>query len=138
RARSGEGAVTSQAALVKSSAGVALGQLLPSLWHEWLLAYAPVSVLWPFAKRHWPLVAVPWLVYQTGSFVVLQRIDEHGTYMVPLVLPAAFVALQVLRGRTVWLPGPPAAGGAPPPDPPRGPAPPRPPAPAPVRPPSAA
>lgn len=111
RVAAGHSVVGSQASLVRDFGGLDWQQLGPSLWHEWLHAFAPISVLWlwpllrgPLERRRLALVvALPWLVYQTGSFLVLRFIDEHGTYMIPLVLPAAYVAQVVLPGRTVWI-----------------------------------
>ena len=85
-----------------------LAELFSDLWFEWFLAFLPVSLLCWCAFRDparrlqtlWLLVSV--LGYVLMSWVLVPGMYERGAYLLPLVYPAARLALSV-RLRWLWI-----------------------------------
>ena len=85
-----------------------LHTLGPTVWREWMQAYAPHSLLLFLAfgvrrlRRVATLVAVVLLGYLGVAVVLVHAItDERGAYLLPLALPAALIALALLP-RRAW------------------------------------
>jgi hypothetical protein len=99
------GAVETAAEHVEDERKRATG-LLTTLWAEWLLPCFPVSVAWLLVWRRatdrWVQLVflICLVVYLVVSNLLLQNFIEHGTYMLPLVLPAAWMSVRAIP--TSW------------------------------------
>ncbi|MEM7202242.1 MAG: hypothetical protein AAF628_18375 [Planctomycetota bacterium] len=82
----------------------AIGHPAGTVWREWLLPFFPVSLLWLAAWRGGRArcltvalgLSLP--VYVGVSWGLLGDIDEEGAYLLPLALPAVWLARTALRG----------------------------------------
>ena len=76
-------------------------RLLPVLWREWLLPFFPVSLLVVFAlaRRRWRVEAALLLLtlvpYVLTCVLLLQEAPEKGAYLLPWILPASLLALEM-------------------------------------------
>jgi hypothetical protein len=85
--------------------------LWPTIWIEWIVSYAPISLLWLAALavprlRGLALLLVPALAaYVFASVVLIHAVtDERGAYLLPLLLPMAALSLGALPRRAwPWL-----------------------------------
>ena len=109
RARRSEGPVATQFELLANYFSVRLDLLPASIWHEWLVAFGLLAWVWLLAfqraETRWLgwLVLLPFVPYQALSFFLVAYRDEHGTYMLPLVAPAAYAAVRLLSLRGLAL-----------------------------------
>jgi hypothetical protein len=80
------------------------GSITGTLWYEWLVPFFPVSVLWVTALRvrelRWVVitVALATLGYVAIAFGIAGGIVEFGSYVLPMAVPAAWLALRGVRG----------------------------------------
>ena len=76
--------------------------LLQVVWNEWLHAFLPISVLvlagaWRSELRaHLRLFGAALLVHLLVTFVLVRDANERGAYLVPLVLPCAWLCARAL------------------------------------------
>jgi len=84
-------------------------QAWPTLLHEWLQPYAPLSALLVVAvffarqRRSALLLHAILLVYLAATMTLVQAwTDERGAYLLPLLAPGILITLQVVRRR--WWP----------------------------------
>lgn len=82
--------------------------LLPwTLWAEWLVPFLPLSLLVFCALRVPALRPQVWvfcislLMYLVVSFLLLHGTTERGAYLLPLVFPAALLAMQTFSTRVL-------------------------------------
>lgn len=79
-------------------------------WREWLLPYAPWSVLSLIAivmprPRAWGIAVLVLLLLHLPVNVLLlgfERIDERGAYLIALAPPAVLATLHLLPARSLW------------------------------------
>jgi hypothetical protein len=77
-----------------------LTAVIATVWHEWLLAFLPLSVLWVRAffvsRTKWMGLAlgIALVPYLATSILMLGGFNEHGAYLLPLAWPAAWVVLR--------------------------------------------
>jgi len=78
-------------------------RLIAVVWHEWLVPFFPVSLLWLCAIRayrpHVCALGVSLAGYCVASFLVLIRAVEHGAYLQPLAWPACWLTVRTLPRR---------------------------------------
>ncbi|MEZ5988902.1 MAG: hypothetical protein R3F30_07220 [Planctomycetota bacterium] len=97
--------------------GAIFGRVLPSLWHEVLVPFAPLNLalVWT-VLRAWPnpptllqvrVGAAAFGLYWLAALLILadpndgSAIVEHGAYLLPLAIPAAYWVARRLE--PVWL-----------------------------------
>lgn len=84
---------------------VAVSDALAIAWHEWLLAFLPMSVValvCTFLGPHRRLaiaVHLALLPYLGACIVVVKGLVEHGAYVLPMALPLAWVVVRALPVR---------------------------------------
>lgn len=102
----------SSAAVVMDLAGFAVTERLDAapitLWKEWVVAFAPASLLFVLSLRsrsrfRWfgGCLVVFVLGYVTFTFLLVQGGDANGAYLLPVGLLAA-LAIALSSGRAVW------------------------------------
>ena len=78
-------------------------------WNEWLLTFAPISVLWirgfawPETRRMAAGLALSLLPYLGMSFLLLARHSERGAYQLPLMWLAAWLVVRTWKASHVAL-----------------------------------
>ena len=81
--------------------GLALSALPMLVWRDWLVPFAPLSVLAWFAWRSARAETLGLLVavgaYLGATLLLLGDATEHGAYVLPLAWPAAVLTVRALR-----------------------------------------
>lgn len=91
------------------AAPVAIGDAAAILWHEWLLAFAPVSfvalgcLFVRGVRRDALAMHVALLPYLGACVVVIKNIVEYGAYVLPMAVPLVWVAARALPIRGILL-----------------------------------
>lgn len=81
--------------------GLAVSALPMLVWRDWLVPFAPVSVLAWFALRGARVETLGLVValgaYLGATLLLLGDATEHGAYVLPLAWPAAVLTVRALR-----------------------------------------